>query len=111
MSPSYSYDVMVSCWNEDPDHRPDFGKLGEALKCLLNGLPVLEASQEALYMNQVLEVSAAAAGFDDALTECGGGRSLREAAPEGVAAARNEYVDLEDGYLRCTTGSAVSEGS
>lgn len=94
---------MLSCWNEDPDQRPDFGKLGEALENLLKALPVLEASQEAVYINQVLEVSAGAAGFSNAALEPPGGRrSLREAA--GGVAASNEYVEMEEGHLRCNPG-------
>lgn len=101
----YSYDIMLSCWNEDPDNRPDFGKLGQALNCLLNDLPALEASQEAIYMNRVLEVSAGAAGFDHAALQSGGGWNLRDSAAAGGLAVRNEYVDLDDGYLKCITGS------
>lgn len=90
---------MLSCWNEDPDHRPEFGRLGEALKCLLNGLPALEASQEAIYMNRVLEVSAGAAGFNDDAALQSGGR--------GTPRARNDYVDMEDGYLKCIAGPVL----
>lgn len=60
MSPC-SYEVMRSCWDEDPVSRPSFGELLQMLKGLLAELPELEASQEVSYMNQVLEVSAATA--------------------------------------------------
>lgn len=60
MSPC-SYEVMRSCWDEDPVSRPSFSELLQMLKDLLAELPELEASQEVNYMNQVLQVSAATA--------------------------------------------------
>ncbi|KAJ8405378.1 hypothetical protein AAFF_G00318510 [Aldrovandia affinis] len=51
------YEVMLSCWSRNPMHRPDFVELGGTLKGLLSKLPPLEASQEAHYINQGLEVA------------------------------------------------------
>lgn len=58
-----SYEVMRSCWDQDPVRRPSFSELLQMLRGLLAELPELEASQEASYMNQVLEVSAATAAI------------------------------------------------
>lgn len=55
MSPC-SYEVMRSCWDEDPGSRPSFSELLQMLKGLLAELPELEASQEVNYINQVLAV-------------------------------------------------------
>lgn len=52
-----SYQVMRSCWDEDPGSRPSFSQLLQTLKGLLAELPELEASQEVGYINQVLAVS------------------------------------------------------
>lgn len=60
MSPC-RYEVMRSCWDEDPGSRPGFSQLLQTLKGLLAELPELEASQEIGYINQVLEASAAPA--------------------------------------------------
>lgn len=99
---------MLSCWNDEPAHRPDFKELGETLKRLLSELPVLEASQEASYINQVLVVSAAGAAMYNPQTESGGGwENVYLPAPVGAAAARNEDMEIEDGYLKCITSSAV----
>lgn len=98
---------MLSCWNDEPTCRPDFRELGETLKRLLSELPVLEASQEASYINQFLEVSAAAAAMYNPQMESGGGENVYLAAPVGAAAARNEDMEIEDGYLKCITVSAV----
>lgn len=43
--------------------RPSFSELLQMLRGLLAELPELEASQEASYMNQVLDVSAATAAI------------------------------------------------
>lgn len=101
---------MQRCWDEEPAHRPGFRELGEILKGLLSELPVLEASQEASYINQVLEVSAAAAASQDPhpLTDSGERwENVYLPTPVGAAAARNGDVELEDGYLKFITGSAV----
>lgn len=52
---------MHSCWESEPNLRPDFRDLLNTLNCLLSELPVLEACQEATYINQGLDVAAAAA--------------------------------------------------
>lgn len=99
---------MLSCWNDEPARRPDFRELGETLRHLLSELPVLEASQESCYINQFLEVSAAAAATYNPQTESGGGwENVYLPTPVGAAAARNEDMEIEDGYLKCITGSAV----
>uniref|UniRef100_A0A8C9S122 receptor protein-tyrosine kinase n=2 Tax=Scleropages formosus TaxID=113540 RepID=A0A8C9S122_SCLFO len=51
------YEVMQSCWHRDPTQRPCFLKLGEELQALLSQLPLLEASEEAHYINQGLEAA------------------------------------------------------
>ncbi|XP_070786011.1 tyrosine-protein kinase receptor TYRO3 [Enoplosus armatus] len=105
------YEVMRSCWDKEPTRRPGFGELGETLKGLLSELPVLEASQEASYINQGLEVAAAAAAAaasPDPQTDSGGRwENVYMPTPVGAAAARDEDVEVEDGYLKCITGSAV----
>uniref|UniRef100_A0A671XJL9 receptor protein-tyrosine kinase n=1 Tax=Sparus aurata TaxID=8175 RepID=A0A671XJL9_SPAAU len=96
------YEVMQSCWDKQPSHRPGFRELGETLKGLLSELPELEASQEASYINQALEVATAAASQE---SETDSGRRLGNvylSAPVGAAAARDE-----DGYLKCITGPLV----
>ncbi|KAG7235426.1 hypothetical protein INR49_002656, partial [Caranx melampygus] len=106
-----SYEVMQSCWNKEPNRRPGFEELGEKLKGLLSELPVLEASQEASYINQGLEVAAAAAAAcPEPQTENSGGKgeNLYLPNPVAVAAARVEDVEEEeDGYLKYIAGSAV----
>lgn len=100
--PKHSYEVMQSCWDKQPSHRPGFRELGETLKGLLSELPELEASQEASYINQALEVATAAASQE---SETDSGRRLGNvylSAPVGAAAARDE-----DGYLKCITGPLV----
>ncbi|KAM9836549.1 tyrosine-protein kinase receptor TYRO3 [Aulostomus maculatus] len=102
------YSIMQSCWEKDPAQRPDFKELGEKLKGLLFELPVLEASQEANYINQGLEVASAAAAIEDPQTD-----SAREwgnlylPAPVGAAAARDECSDEQDGYLMFIPGTTV----
>ncbi|KAK1797495.1 hypothetical protein P4O66_008346 [Electrophorus voltai] len=51
------YEVMLSCWHKDPSQRPCFAQLGCVLKALLSELPPLEASMEAHYINQGLELA------------------------------------------------------
>ncbi|CAK6968617.1 tyrosine-protein kinase receptor TYRO3 isoform X1 [Scomber scombrus] len=106
------YEVMRSCWDEEPTRRPGFRELGEALKGLLSELPVLEASQEANYINQGLEVAAAtaaaAAACQDPQTDFGGREgNVYLPTPVGAAAAREEDMEEEDGYLMCVAGSSV----
>lgn len=99
---------MWSCWDKEPTHRPGFRELGEILKGLLSELPVLEASQEASYINQGLEVAAAAAASQDPQPDSAGRwENVYLPSPVGAAAARDEDVDVEGGYLKCITGSAV----
>ncbi|XP_028285497.1 ephrin type-A receptor 3 isoform X2 [Parambassis ranga] len=105
------YEVMRSCWDREPAQRPGFRELAEELKGLLSELPVLEASQEASYINQGLEVAAAIAASQDPQTDSGG-KSTNTYWPSPVgaaaaaAAARDEDMD-EDGYLKHISGSAV----
>ncbi|XP_073331157.1 tyrosine-protein kinase receptor TYRO3 [Pagrus major] len=101
------YEVMRSCWDKEPSHRPGFRELGETLKGLLSELPELEASQEASYINQVLEVAAAAASQDPQTDSGGRPENVYLPAPMGDAAARDEDIEVEDGYLKCITGSLV----
>lgn len=79
------------------------------LKGLLSELPVLEAGQEASYINYGLEVAAAAAAASpDPQTDSGGRwENLYLPSPVGAATAREEDVELEDGYLKFITASAV----
>lgn len=100
---------MHSCWDEEAACRPGFRELGEKLKGLLSELPRLEASQEASYINQVLEISAAAAATADPETHSGQRwKNIYHPTPVGAAAARDEDVDEEDGYLACITGTGVA---
>ncbi|KAJ4936989.1 hypothetical protein JOQ06_001573 [Pogonophryne albipinna] len=106
------YEVMQSCWHEDPSLRPGFGELCETLRALLSELPVLEASQEESYINHGLEVAAAAAAAaasQETHTECGGRcKNVYLPTPLGAAAAaREEDEEVADGYLKYITGSAV----
>lgn len=55
-----SYEAIHSCWESEPNLRPDFRDLLDTLNCLLSELPVLEADQEATYINQGLDVDVAA---------------------------------------------------
>ncbi|XP_042368582.1 tyrosine-protein kinase receptor TYRO3-like [Plectropomus leopardus] len=106
------YEVMHSCWDKEPTRRPCFRELGETLKALLSELPMLEASQEANYINYGLEVAAAVAGAassQDPLADSGGrGENVYLPSPVGPAAAREEDVEVEDGYLKHITSSAVN---
>nr|XP_019955627.1 PREDICTED: uncharacterized protein LOC109637607 [Paralichthys olivaceus] len=101
------YDVMWSCWDKEPNQRPDFRELGETLKGLLSELPVLEASQEASYINQGLEAAAAAAAFSLEHQRESGERwnNVYLPTPMGACAARDEDVDVESGYLKDTSVS------
>uniref|UniRef100_A0A8D3BK05 receptor protein-tyrosine kinase n=1 Tax=Scophthalmus maximus TaxID=52904 RepID=A0A8D3BK05_SCOMX len=103
------YEVMWSCWDKEPNRRPGFEELGESLKGLLSELPVLEASQEASYINQGLEAAAAVAAASlEPQTESGGRwENIYLPTPVGAAAARDEEMELEDGYLRSIAASTV----
>ncbi|XP_035485641.2 tyrosine-protein kinase receptor TYRO3 isoform X1 [Scophthalmus maximus] len=103
------YEVMWSCWDKEPNRRPGFEELGESLKGLLSELPVLEASQEASYINQGLEAAAAVAAASlEPQTESGGRwENIYLPTPVGDAAARDEEMELEDGYLRSIAASTV----
>ncbi|KAM4565173.1 tyrosine-protein kinase receptor TYRO3 [Fundulus diaphanus] len=68
------YEIMKSCWNSEPKLRPDFRHLLEELKGLLSELPVLEAWQEARYINQGLEAATGAAAESENLQTDSGGR-------------------------------------
>ncbi|XP_035531592.1 zRAB1B, member RAS oncogene family a [Morone saxatilis] len=99
---------MRSCWDKDSARRPGFRELCETLKGLLSELPVLEASQEASYINQGLEVAAAAAAASqDPQTDSGGRwENVYLPSPVGAAAARDEHVELT--ARSCLTVSAVA---
>ncbi|XP_023279570.1 tyrosine-protein kinase receptor TYRO3-like [Seriola lalandi dorsalis] len=105
------YEVMQSCWDKEPNRRPGFGELGETLKGLLSELPVLEASQEASYINQGLEAAAAVAASVEPQTDSGGRKGnvyLPTPVAAAAAAAREEDVEEEeDGYLKYLTGTYV----
>ncbi|XP_028419388.1 tyrosine-protein kinase receptor TYRO3 isoform X1 [Perca flavescens] len=107
------YEVMQSCWDKEPTRRPGFGELCETLKGLLSELPVLEASQEASYINHGLEVAAAAAASasQDPQTDSGGRwENVYLPTPVGAtaaAAARDDDLEVDDGYLKYITSSVV----
>ncbi|KAG8006351.1 Tyrosine-protein kinase receptor UFO, partial [Nibea albiflora] len=85
------------------------GELGETLKGLLSELPVLEASQEASYINQVLEVSAAVAASQEPQTNSGGRlENVYLPTPVGAAAAKDDDFEEEEGYLKFITGSTIT---
>ncbi|XP_026209098.1 tyrosine-protein kinase receptor TYRO3 isoform X2 [Anabas testudineus] len=100
------YEVMQSCWHQEPNWRPGFKELGETLKVLLSELPVLEASQEASYINQGLEVAAAAASLETQTDSNGRWENVYLPNPVGAAAARNEDTETEDGYLKYITANS-----
>ncbi|KAK5848685.1 hypothetical protein PBY51_006279 [Eleginops maclovinus] len=101
------YEVMQSCWDQDPSRRPGFGELCETLRALLSELPELEASQEVSYINHGLEVAAAAAASQETHTECEERwENVYLPTPIGAAAARDEE-EVADGYLKYITGSEV----
>uniref|UniRef100_A0A1A8NSS4 receptor protein-tyrosine kinase n=2 Tax=Nothobranchius rachovii TaxID=451742 RepID=A0A1A8NSS4_9TELE len=83
------YEVMYSCWSSDPNLRPNFRDLLGTLEHLLSELPVLEACQEALYINQGLE-AADAAGASLDLGMDFGGRLENIYLPSPVGADRNQ---------------------
>ncbi|CAJ1086437.1 tyrosine-protein kinase receptor TYRO3-like isoform X1 [Xyrichtys novacula] len=91
------YDVMKSCWEEDPALRPDFGDLVQTLRDVMSELPELEACEEANYINQGLQAAAATPHSDKR------GENVYLSAPVG-AAVRLEDVEEEDGYLRYMKG-------
>ncbi|KAM9424619.1 tyrosine-protein kinase receptor TYRO3 isoform 2-T2 [Pholidichthys leucotaenia] len=96
------YEVMWSCWDKNPTQRPGFRDLVEALKGLLSELPVLEASQEAGYINQGLEAAAAFSATQQPQTDSRERwENIYLPTPMGAtAAAREEDVDVENGYLK-----------
>lgn len=96
-----SYEVMRSCWDQDPVSRPTFSELLQMLKGLLAELPELEASQEVSYMNQVLEVSAATAAIQHT-PQPGGDRCENTYLPCPVSApADTAEAELDHRYLKC----------
>lgn len=102
------YEVMQSCWAKEPARRPGFRELGETLKGLLSELPVLEAHQEADYINLGLEAAAAveAASLEPQTEQRERGKNMYMPSPVGAAAAAAAPpvdVDVEDGYLKYTT--------
>uniref|UniRef100_A0A3Q3RAW9 receptor protein-tyrosine kinase n=1 Tax=Monopterus albus TaxID=43700 RepID=A0A3Q3RAW9_MONAL len=104
------YEVMQSCWDKESNRRPGFRELGEALKGLLSELPVLEASQEASYINQGLELAAAAGCLESQTDSRGRWENVYQPTPVGAAAAaRDEDVEVEDGYLKYITSTAANE--
>ncbi|XP_040887460.1 ephrin type-A receptor 1 [Toxotes jaculatrix] len=101
------YEVMWSCWDKEPNRRPDFRELGETLKGLLSELPVLEASQEAVYINQGLEAAAVAVSLEPQTDHEGRLENVYIPSPVGAAAAaaaRDEEMEDEGGYLKYTAG-------
>lgn len=86
-----SYEVMRSCWDEDPGSRPSFSELLQMLRGLLAELPELEASQEVSYINQVLEASTAS----QRSPEPGGSRRENTYLPCPAAAAAADTAQLE----------------
>lgn len=62
---------MKSCWDQEPRLRPDFSGLLDELKGLLSELPVLEAWEEASYINQGLDAASSAVS-EDPETDSGG---------------------------------------
>ncbi|XP_034413433.1 tyrosine-protein kinase receptor TYRO3 isoform X2 [Cyclopterus lumpus] len=107
------YEVMQSCWDQEPSCRPSFGELGEMLTGLLSQLPELEASQEANYINHGLEVAAAVAASQNLQTDSGGRwENVYLPSPVGAAAAaRDENVEVEDGYLKYIAAASADKGA
>ncbi|XP_060922253.1 tyrosine-protein kinase receptor TYRO3 [Limanda limanda] len=102
------YEVMWSCWDKEPNRRPGFRELGETLKGLLLELPVLEASQEASYINQGLEAAAAVAATLERQTYSEERwENDYQPTPMGASAARDEDDEEESGYLKDFTASTV----
>lgn len=104
----YSYEVMRSCWDQEPNRRPSFREVGEMLKGLLSELPELEASQEASYINQGLEIAAAAAAASlETQTDTGGKwGNVYLHNPVGAAAPREDDNETEGGYLKYSSDLA-----
>lgn len=100
MSPC-SYEVMRSCWDEDPVSRPSFSELLQMLEGLLAELPELEPSQEVNYMNQVLEVSAATAASQN-MPQPERDRHENMYLPcPATAPAETAEVEIDYGYMKC----------
>ncbi|XP_029382825.1 tyrosine-protein kinase receptor TYRO3 [Echeneis naucrates] len=100
------YEVMLSCWDTKPNRRPGFEELGEKLKSLLLELPVLEACQEASYINQGLEAASAMAASLEQQTNSGGrGENVYLPSPAGAAADKADDMEEEGGYLKYSTDS------
>ncbi|XP_054456867.1 tyrosine-protein kinase receptor TYRO3 [Anoplopoma fimbria] len=105
------YELMQSCWDKEPSRRPNFGELGEMLKCLLSEMPALEACQEASYINHGLEVAAAVAATQEPQTESGGRwENIYLPNPVGAAAAIDDNVEVEDGYLKYDAAASADKG-
>ncbi|XP_067117804.1 tyrosine-protein kinase Mer isoform X2 [Osmerus mordax] len=110
------YEVMQSCWQRDVTLRPGFRELGERLKVLLCALPVLEACQEAHYINQGLEAACqgGAQGDNPNLDDAARG-NVYLPTPTSAKVLLNEEKkknteeEGEDGYL-LQTGQAVKKG-
>ncbi|KAM4714654.1 tyrosine-protein kinase receptor TYRO3 [Anableps anableps] len=78
------YEVMKSCWDSEPSLRPDFRYLLEALKGLLFELPVLEAWQEARYINQGLDAASGAVPEDSQTDSGGRHENVYQSSPMGA---------------------------
>ncbi|XP_046904833.1 tyrosine-protein kinase receptor TYRO3 isoform X2 [Hypomesus transpacificus] len=109
------YEVMQSCWQRDVTLRPGFRELGERLKVHLCALPVLEACQEAHYINQGLEAACQGGAQGDSLEGAARGNVyLPTPTPAKVLLneeekKKNTEEEEEDGYL-LQTGQAVKKG-
>ncbi|KAL4631098.1 tyrosine-protein kinase receptor TYRO3-like [Arapaima gigas] len=92
------YELMQSCWHQDPTQRPCFQKLEEDLQILLSQLPPLEASEEAHYINQGLEVALRgyAEGGEAKAEESQTMGNIYLAAPGAV----DHLLEDEEGYLK-----------
>ena len=111
------YEVMQSCWQRDVTLRPGFRELGERLKALLCTLPVLEACQEAHYINQGLEAACqgGAQGDNPNLDDAARGNVYlpTPTSAKGLLneeeKKKNREEEGEDGYL-LQAGQAVKKG-
>ncbi|XP_056156208.1 tyrosine-protein kinase receptor TYRO3 [Lampris incognitus] len=109
------YEIMWSCWHREVSHRPGFRELGRRLKDLLSELPVLEASQDALYINQGLEAAAShytahgqnEEGESDAL----GNIYLPSPSMGAAPLPKTEHKEdgTEDGYLLCVNVASAKQ--
>lgn len=106
------WDVMSRCWERDPTLRPGFRQLSDELKALLSELPELEPHLEANYINQGLEAAVAVDCLipqSDSEEGCKGNVYLP--SPMGATAAaaypREDSGELEEGYLKFISGTAV----